>query len=289
MTSVFSRNDHVHGVIAITRPGNAIAAGVMTFIGGFVVRGFEVLDTESRVAIVTAILGTIFAVSAGNTINDYFDREIDQINNPNRPIPSGTVTPRKALEISAIFFIAAFVLALTLPLLASAIAIVNLVLLVAYTEVFKGLPGIGNLVIAYLSGSTFLVGGAAVGQVNGTILTFFALAALPTVAREIIKDIEDIQGDRQKGLQTLPIAIGKQRAKIIAVIAVGIMLIASPIPYTIGEFGWAYLIIITGADGVIAYAAYTSLNDPHIGQKTLKIGMYLTAGAFVLGRVTVLL
>lgn len=289
MTSVFSRNNHLHGVIAITRPGNAIAAGGMTFIGAFVVRGFGVLDEASRIAIVTAILVTVLAVSAGNSINDYFDREIDRINNPNRPIPSETVTPQKALWLSAVLFAVAFVLALTLPLLAGAIAIVNLVLLVAYSKIFKAFPGIGNLAIAYLSGSTFVIGGAAVGQVNGVILTFFVLAALSTVAREIIKDIEDIQGDREKGLQTLPIAIGERRAKIIAVIAVGILLVASPIPYSTGKLGWPYLIIITVADMVIGYGAYRSLNDPHSGQQTLKIGMYVTAGAFILGRATELL
>jgi geranylgeranylglycerol-phosphate geranylgeranyltransferase len=289
VASVFERDNHVHGLIAITRPGNAIAAGIMTFIGGFVVRGVGVFDDGSRIAIGTAIVVTVLAASAGNTINDYFDREIDRINNPNRPIPSGTVTPHEALRFSAVLFAAAFVLALTLPLLAAAIAIVNLVLLVTYTRVFKGRPGTGNLVIAYLSGSTFLIGGATVGQITGTILTFFALAALSTVAREIIKDIEDMEGDREKGLQTLPIAIGKQRAKITAAIVLVIMLVASPIPYVIGEFGWAYLIIITGADGVIGYAAYSSLDDPHAGQQTLKIGMYLTAGAFILGRITALL
>lgn len=289
MTSIFSRNSTVHGVVAITRPGNAIAAGIMTFIGAFVVRGFGVLDEVRIIAIVTAISVTVLAVSAGNSINDYFDREIDRINNPNRPIPNETVTPQGALWLSTVLFAVAFVLALMLPLLACTIAIIDLALLIAYTNIFKSLPGIGNLVVGYLSGSTFVIGGAAVGQVNEVIFAFFLLAVLSTIAREIIKDIEDIQGDQIEGLQTLPIAIGEQRAKIIAAITVGILLIASPLPYVIGKFGWAYLVAITAADMVMGYGAYKSLDDPHSGQQALKVGMYVTAGAFIVGRVTKLL
>jgi geranylgeranylglycerol-phosphate geranylgeranyltransferase len=74
-------------------------------------------------------------------------------------------------------------------MLAVIIAEVNIIALLTYTQFFKGRPGVGNGVVAYLGGSTFLFGGAVVGHVGATVVLFF-LAMLSTFAREVIKDIE---------------------------------------------------------------------------------------------------
>ncbi len=66
----------IRGLLELTRPGNVIAASVLTFIGAFVAGG--VLDNHLEVA--AAVAATGLAVGGGNAINDYFDREIDQIN-----------------------------------------------------------------------------------------------------------------------------------------------------------------------------------------------------------------
>ena len=171
------------GLLELTRPGNAVASGLLTFIGSFVagIAGGEaglLLSAPPEPRAAAAVGATVLAVGGGNTINDYFDREIDRINAPDRPIPRGAVSPRGALGFSLALFALAVALALTLPALAIAIAVVNLVALVAYTELFKGLPGVGNLIVAYLGGSTFLFGGAAVGGDLSTVGVLFALAAL---------------------------------------------------------------------------------------------------------------
>src|SRR5699024_8725691 len=131
--------ERARGLVAITRPANAVAAGALTFVGAFVAGGLG-----ATTAVAAAVGATVLAVAAGNTINDYFDREIDRLNQPDRPIPSGAVTPREALGLSVVLFAVAVVFALTLPVLSIAIAVVNPFALVAYTELFKGLPGIGN-------------------------------------------------------------------------------------------------------------------------------------------------
>lgn len=214
------------GLLELTRPVNAVAAGMLTFIGAFVAGGLD-----SALAIGAAIGATVLATAAGNAMNDYFDREIDRINEPDRPIPRGAVTPRAALWFSVLLFGGAVVFALALPFVAIAIAVVNLIALVAYTELFKGLPGVGNLVVGYLGGSTFLFGAAAVGRITEAVIVLFALAALSTVAREIVKDVEDVAGDRREGLHTLPIAIGKRPALWLAAGLLAVALLASPLPY----------------------------------------------------------
>lgn len=275
--------EQVRGAVEMTRPGNALAASVLTFIGAFVAGGLA-----APLSTAFAVLATGLATGGGNTINDYFDREIDAINNPDRPIPRGAVSARGALVFSAILFVLAVALAVTLPLTALVIAGVNLLALVAYTEVFKGLPGLGNAVVAYLGGSTFLFGGAAVGDMRSVVVLAF-LAAASTFTREIIKDIEDIVGDREEGLRTLPIVIGKGRSLWIGTAVLGGAVVASPLPYLLGVFGVPYLLIVVPADAVMAYACYESFRDPTAGQTHIKYGMFLAAAAFIVGRATVVL
>jgi geranylgeranylglycerol-phosphate geranylgeranyltransferase len=274
--------ERARGLLELTRPVNAVAAGMLTFIGAFVAGG---LDMASAVG--AAVGATALATAAGNAMNDYFDREIDRINQPDRPIPRGAVAPRTALWFSVSLFAGAVVLALALPVVAIAIAVINLLALVAYTELFKGLPGVGNAVVGYLGGSTFLFGAAAVGRITPAVVVLFGLAALSTVAREIIKDVEDVAGDRREGLTTLPIAIGERPALWLAIGLLAVALLASPLPYVQGTFGWPYLAVVAVADLVMAVAAAESFSDPTASQEHLSYAMFLAGGAFVVGRLAV--
>ena len=270
--------------VEITRPVNSLAAGVLTLIGGFVAGGLVARPWSLG----AAIGATVFATGAGNAINDYFDREIDRINNPERPIPRGDVSPRGALILSGGLFAVAVGLAITLPLVAILIAVINLLGLVAYTTVFKGRPGAGNALVAYLGGSTFLFGAAAVGRVlDGAVL--FALAALSTFAREVLKDIEDVDGDRAEGLRTLPIAFGTGTAFGVATVALVAAVAASPVPYLTNDFGLAYLVAVIPADAVMLAGLLKGRSEPGTGHRWLKYGMFLAAMAFIVGRGSLLL
>ena len=276
------------GLLELTRPGNALAAGLLTFVGAFVAGG--VLGTEPAATDwVAAVLATVLAVGGGMAINDYFDRDIDRVNRPDRPIPRGAVSPREALAFSLVLFGVAVLLAVTLPTLAVAIAVVNLLALVAYTEFFKGLPGLGNALVGYLTGSTFLFGGAAVGGRLESVLVLFALASLATFAREVIKDVEDVVGDREEGLRTLPIVYGERRSLALAAVVLALAVLASPAPYLLGTFGLVYLLVVLPADAGMLYAVYESFEDPSAGQARLKLGTYVAALAFVVGRASVVL
>ena len=276
--------ERARGCLELTRPGNAVAAGGLTFVGAFVAGG---LSAPAPTAF--AAIATVLATGGGNVINDYFDREIDAINQPDRPIPRGAVSPRGALLFSVLLFAVALGLTLLLPLLAIAIALINLVALVAYTELFKGLPGVGNALVAYLTGSTFLYGGAAVGGNLSPVVVLFALAASATMAREIVKDVEDVAGDREEGLRTLPIVLGRRRALAVATGFVVAAVVASPAPYLLGTFGLPYLVVLAPALAVMLGATYRSFGSPAVGQRWLKVSMFAAAVAFVVGRAAVVL
>jgi len=271
------------GLLELTRPGNAVAAGVLTFTGSFVAAGFGV----APLGVAAAVAATVFATAAGNAVNDYFDREIDRVNRPDRPIPRGAVTPRAGLAFSVLLFACAVATAVSLPLTAIAIAVANLLALVAYTKLFKGLPGVGNVVVAYLTGSTFLFGGAAVGRVGEpAVVVLFALAALATLSREIVKDVEDIAGDRAEGLQTLPIAVGEGVALRLGAAVLAVAVAASAVPYLMGTFGLVYVGLVVPADAVMLDGIRRSFSDPATAQRRVKRGMFVATVAFIVGRAT---
>ncbi len=279
-----SPGERVRGLFELARPGNAVAAGVLTFTGAFVAGG----ALAAPGAVTAAVLATVLATAAGNAINDYFDRDIDRINRPERPIPRGAVSPRGTKIYAGVLFVGAVGAALLLPPLAIAIAVINLIALLLYTELFKGTPGVGNVVVAYLTGSTFLFGGAAVEQPLGAVV-LFVLAALATLTREIVKDVEDIAGDREEGLRTLPIVIGSSRALTVGVAVLLVAVLASVVPLLDGTFGVAYLLLVLPADALMLQGAIRAFDDPATGQRRIKQGMFLAAAAFVVGRVVLLL
>ena len=276
--------EQVRGAVELMRPGNAVAAGGLTFIGAFVAGGLT-----APIPAATAVLATVLATGGGNAINDYFDREIDAINRPDRPIPRGAVSPTVALRFSVALFVLAVVFTLLLPPLAIGIAFVNLVALLAYTEIFKGLPGVGNALVAALTGSTFLYGGAAVDGDLATVAILFVLAASATMAREIVKDVEDIAGDREEGLNTLPIEIGERPSLAVATAFILFAVLASPLPFVLGTFGLPYLLALVPTVSLMLAGMHRSFGDPATGQSWLKLSMFVAAVAFVVGRAAVVL
>ncbi|WP_117591235.1 geranylgeranylglycerol-phosphate geranylgeranyltransferase [Haloprofundus halophilus] len=278
-----SLGERLRGLLDLTRPGNTVAAALLTATGVFVAAPEAILGGQREA--LAAVAATACATAAGNAVNDYFDREIDRINRPDRAIPRGAVSPRGALVFSLALFLAAVVATAALPFVAIAIAVTNLLALVAYTKLFKGLPGVGNAVVAYLTGSTFLFGAASVGWVSDA-LVLFLLAAVATFTREVVKDVEDVDGDRKQGLRTLPIVVGERRALWIGVASIALAILASPVPYVSGTLGIVYLVLVVPADALMLGAALQSFRDPSAGQRRLKLGMFLAAGAFIAGRAT---
>lgn len=269
----------IRGLIRLTRPGNVLGAAVLALVGGYVAAELA-HPLELAVATGATALGT----AAGNAINDYFDRDIDAINRPDRPIPAGHVRPLEAVALAAVALAVGFVLTVVLlPPTAIVIAVVVLVLLISYTRLFKGTPGGGNAVVAVLVASAIWFGGAAGGDLPASAV-LGALAGMATFTREVVKDIEDRPGDEAEGLRTLPIAVGTRRAWLIGGVVLAIGGLLSPIPYLDGTFGTWYLVGLLPALVVMAGGWLRGARDPTAGQALLKAGMYLALAAFVLGR-----
>ena len=257
----------------ILRPFNCLMASAAAMIGLLVA-----MVQDLRAALIIA--GAVFLITgAGNVINDYYDRQIDAVNRPDRPIPSKRIQPRTAFYYSIILFAAGCILAGFAGLMCLFIAVFNSILLFFYARNLKATPILGNLSVSYLTGSTFLFGGAVAGLVG--ILANqvpFGLSFLASMSREIAKDIEDMEGDRQGGARTLPILAGERPAAALA----GIFGLAAVALSLFAPFGRIYLLIVLVADLLLLLSVYKVIRKDAAGsQKAIKKGMALALLAFL--------
>jgi len=268
--------------IRILRPVNAVMAGIASLLGVIVATGTIPPQSLLLVPVVFLITG------AGNAVNDYYDRDIDAVNRPDRPIPQGEVTPAGALGYSAVLFVAGILLATPVSVACLAIAVLNSLILVLYARNLKQVPLAGNIAVAYLSGSIFLFGGAYAG-VEGLLLNIpvAVITILCMTSREVLKDAEDVEGDLIGGARTLPMITGIRNAAIVAFLLALSAIIVSYLPL-FPWWGAVYAGVITVADIVILAGAAVALrcDDPACLRSShatgiLKNGMFLALGLLI--------
>lgn len=266
--------------LEILRPGNAIMAVIAIFLMA-VISGKFTLEALMAGVVVFIVTG------AGNSINDYFDHKIDAINKPERPIPSGRISLKTALIYSIFLFVMGIIIAFSINLLLGMIAFLSSVLMIFYARDLKTKCLVGNMSISFLTGLCFVFGGIAVGQIVVSIyLGFFAF--LMTMAREIVKDMEDVEGDKIEGAATLPILRGMQTSSILAAAFMILASIGSPLLYFMGIFSVFYLPVLFLAIIIFLYSATSILKDQSIENaknvsKRIKLGMAITFVAFAVG------
>ena len=229
------------GYLRITRPVNAGVAGVSAAVAFWMCGGTELIVALLLFLAVTAICG------AGNAVNDCFDADIDRINRPDRPIPAGKATVPGTIVLTVVLFTAGFLFSLPILPWCPALAAVNILLLIMYSTSFKRMPVLGNICVAYLTGSVFLFGGMAVGEQSFLITApLFLVTFFGTLAREIIKDAEDMEGDRKAGAYTLPMLVGVRASSVTAVVCMICAVLSSYLPAV--HWGISYVLLITAVN-----------------------------------------
>ncbi len=268
--------------IALTRPGNAILTSIAVIAGAFIAKGPEdILDFQTEIAI--CCVSAMMLVGGGNALNDYNDRESDKKNHPERPIPSGKISAENALTFAQILLglglvILIFTLDNKMPFV---IALLGVITLIAYENGLKAAGIAGNIAVGLMSGAVFLYAGMAVNDPGPTIW-MFGLAILATITREIVKDIQDLEGDEDRF--TLPARIGIGMSLNLATL---ILLVAIGLSYTaMGQFenmAWnAYVGGITLANGTMLFGIYNANQEDYfMGQKNIKQGMGIAMLAFI--------
>lgn len=182
-------------IIQMTRPGNASIAAFGIAVGYI----FSGQPTLSSNFILRIIAGTS-ALAFGNLINDIVDAESDKINHPNRPLPTGEISKILAtlstIALALLSLTAGYFADLTLTT-ALPIAILTL-----YSLLLKGTPLLGNITVSTLTAYTLIYGAIGGGDAFLAIIFPAASAFFSNLCREIIKDLEDAEGDIGLGIKT---------------------------------------------------------------------------------------
>ncbi len=151
-------------------------------------------------------------------VNDWFDRHVDAINEPQRPIPSGRIPGRWGLYIAIVATLVSASVGWLLGPLVFAAALVGLAFAWAYSAPplrFKANGLLGPLVcgltyegLSWFTGATVMLGAAPTVE-NGIILFMYSLGAHGIM---VLNDFKAVEGDRQAGLTSLPVTMGVSEA-----------------------------------------------------------------------------
>ena len=214
------REEIMNPYIEILRPGNALMGAISIVL-------VALIDKTFTLPVILAMIAVFFETAAGNVINDYFDYNIDLINKPERPIPSGRISLKNGRNYGYLLFLAGTICGFLISYITNnwipfAIVLLADVVLYLYASKLKSTPLIGNLTVGFMTGFGFVFAGFSINNphiiMTSIYLGFFAFVM--TTAREIVKDIEDIEGDKADGAKTLPILIGEKKSAILAFILI---------------------------------------------------------------------
>jgi len=179
---------------------------------------FDFTNIRTRESIFT-LLACVFVAAGGYIINDLFDIETDRINKPEKLILSKHISLNSArifyVILTAVGIVSGFLVGLGMGILCVVLAI----LLFFYSSDLKGEMLQGNLLIAMMAGMVVYVSSRGVYNVSNTYFGEYAsVAFFITMVREIIKDIEDIEGDKAHEYNTYPVVKGIQKSKFLSLI-----------------------------------------------------------------------
>ena len=274
--------------IEILRPGNALMGAIAIIL-------IAIIDKSFNIPLILAMLAVFFETAAGNVINDYFDYNIDLINKPERPIPSGRISVTAGRNYGYLLFILGTICGFLISYLTNnwipfIIVLFADVVLYLYAYKLKSTPLLGNLTVGFMTGFGFVFGGYTLNTpeiiLTSIYLGFFAFVM--TTARELVKDIEDIEGDKSEGAKTFPILYGEKITALLAFILVIIDCALCPMLYFNHIFGFYYLIVIAIAVLLFIYSAILIIKNQDRNtagkvSKYLKIGMLIAFVAFIFG------
>jgi len=200
--------------------------------------------------------------AASMVINDYYDRNIDAVNEPKRPIPSGAVKPNEALVFTVFLTAVGLVFAFLTSVSCLLLAVMSYAISVSYTTVGKrnGLPG--NFLVAACVSVPFIYGSLAVaGTVELNVLLFALMAFLSVTGREIAKGIVDVQGDRAQNVRTLAVQSGEKTAACVAVVFFALAVVLSPMPLLLNLVSFWFIPLVAATDLGLIASSLMLLND----------------------------
>lgn len=221
-----SISSHLGAYLTLVRVPNCLMIGLAVIVGEAIALGSLPSFSQAAYGFLTASL----LLAGTMVLNDIRDVQIDRVNTPDRPIPSGRIGIREAYGLSIVLSSLAIVSSAMLGDLTLLTALVALVLMAYYNTHGKKTGLLGNAVVSFNVALPFLFGGLAVNNLRPLLFIFFLLAFLANMAREVAKGITDIAGDNAKGVRTVAVSMGSKPAARIAASLFAVAVLLSLVP-----------------------------------------------------------
>jgi geranylgeranylglycerol-phosphate geranylgeranyltransferase len=266
--------DKIKGLLRLIRPLNCTVMSFAVLVGASLTGLGNLHWTGLLFGAITAFTLT----GAAMAVNDYYDYDIDKINEPNRPIPSGQVSLKASLVTTALMTLIGLSFAFMISLYCLFFATIAWIIMVAYTTVGKraGVPG--NLLVSACVAAPFLFGSlVAVNTVVINILLFASMAFLSNTGREITKGIVDIEGDSQHKIKTLAVVFGSKKAALAAAVFFVFAVCLSPIPLILGIVSIWFIPFVLVTDMGLIWSSIAQIRNPQRenSRKIKKIVLFL--------------
>lgn len=271
------------GLVRLLRLSNSLPASLLVCLGA---RLAGAALTNQRLWLAVAAMWCITAF--GYVSNDLTDQAEDRVNKPDRPLPTGVVTPRQALLVTCLLAVAALLLSAPLGLAPVTIAAAVLLLLLLYNRRLKGASGVGNLLIAGLAAGALLPGVVAVyGWQWAPFRKLFPAVlalALFIFAREVVKTLEDRTGDGLVGKRTIALTLGiGGTVRLVAALA---FLLCCTVTLLFCWWGYSWTAVVLMSGGVALplcwSAAYLA---PDAALSRVRTCLALLKGSYFVGLV----
>ena len=268
-------------VFRVIRLPNSFAALAATMIGG------AISDFTRLQAVSVGAVSVFFTAAFGYAINDYYDVAADRVTRPSRPIPSGALSSRTVLAIALVCAALALGSAAFLPPVPALLILAAAFLVWLYSFRVKRTGVAGNVLVGLLSAFTLLLGGLCAGDARKAVFPAL-LAFLANLPREILKDVQDLEGDVMMGGQTLARLSGRRTAVRVASVFMLVLVAVSLAPYALRQYNRVYLIIVLFVDALVALMAFSlwysaSQRKVTVSVRLMKSAMYLGLLAIWLG------
>lgn len=269
----------------LVKPELPAAAGICVIVGQVIASG----TLPSAFMLIPGFLTGFFISGAAMISNDYFDIEVDRINHPDRPLPSGRASMTEAAVLTCLFAVAGLASAALFGLPIFIMALAMLAISILYNLRYKesGLPG--HMMVAFSVASTFILGGMiAGGWNNGLIWAFGAMAFLFDLGEEIANSAMDMEGDSKRSARTFARTYGKENALRTATLLFFSIIVLTALMFLAGWLSTVYLIVFVPMDIALSYLALKLLNSRTIGEGRVKTRqLYLMMTFFIIAFVLV--
>jgi len=270
-------------IIKIIRPLNFL----ITFFSVIVAAIICPPDKFPGLNVFLAALAASLVMASGNVINDIYDIGIDKINKPLRPLPSGNITIKEAYALYFIFIVTSIFISALVNEKALAIVLISILLLFIYSKYLKRISLVGNVTVAFLTGLVFIFGGVVVENPSAAIIPAM-FAFLINLIREIVKDMEDVEGDTKAGVVTFPVKFGSRKSKLfISLISISLILY-TVYPFITQLYKIEYFVVVMAiVNPILVYCLKILFEDHSV--KNLKRMSNLLKLSMVFGLIAIYL